>query len=190
MTRLERAALVVELADHLLQHESWCGETHIQKGIYALQALFDVPTDYEFILYKFGPYSFGLGDELTALRADDLIALRIRHPSYGPSFVPTETSREFRTRYPVTLGRYSSDLDFIARAFGPMGVAQLERVATALFVTQEHGAPHGVDERAQRLVELKPHVSHDQAVNAVHQLDSIVQERARSKAGAAQDDRL
>jgi hypothetical protein len=190
MNRLQRAAVLVELAERLLQEGSWCGETHIQKGVYALQELFQVPTEFEFVLYKFGPYSFGLGDELTALRADDLISLRIRHPSYGPSLIPTETSREFRKRYSVTLGRYSNPLGFIARVFGPMGVAQLERVATALFVTREIGKPRMIDERAQRLVELKPHVRLDQALDAVRELDRIVSEAPVVASGEAHERQL
>ncbi|MGC8642972.1 MAG: hypothetical protein ACP5XB_24200 [Isosphaeraceae bacterium] len=175
MNRLQRAAILVELADRLLQHGSWCGETHLQKSVYILQELFRVPTDFEFIFYKFGPYSFDLSEDLTALRADYLVELRIRRPSYGPSLVPTQTSQEFRKRYPVTLGKYSEQLEFIARALGQKGVSELERVSTALFVSREPGSDQSVEGRARRVVALKPHVSLSQAIDAVRELDRIVQ---------------
>ena len=106
MERLQKAAILTELADQLAQEGSWCGETHMQKATYFLQDVLGVPTGYEFILYKHGPYSFDLSEELTALRADYLIEFDHKSPGYGPGLVPTQTSRALRARYPVTLAKY------------------------------------------------------------------------------------
>ena len=84
MERLKRSALVIALIEQLRNKGSWCGETHIQKTIYFLQELLRVPLGFEFILYKHGPYSFDLSDELTAMRADELVELKLQQP-YGPS---------------------------------------------------------------------------------------------------------
>jgi hypothetical protein len=63
MNRLQRAALLTELADKLREQGSWCGETHLQKATYFLQTLRLVPTGYDFILSKFGPFAFDLAEE-------------------------------------------------------------------------------------------------------------------------------
>ena len=73
MERLQKAAILTELAARLRREGSWCGHTHMQKATYFLQDLLGVPTGYEFILYKHGPYSFDLSEELAGLRADYLI---------------------------------------------------------------------------------------------------------------------
>ena len=173
MNRLQRAAVLTQLAHELADQGSWCGETHLQKATYFLQELLEVPTEFEFTLYKFGPYSFDLGDELTALRADELLDLKVRHPSYGPSYVPTETSQSLRARYPFTLRKYGELISFVATKLGRKGVTELERVATALYVTLEMPENDAVTGRARRLRELKPHVPLEAAKAAVEEFDEI-----------------
>ena len=46
MERLKKAAVVTTLVDQLRDEDSWCGETHVQKAVYFLQSLFDVPTGF------------------------------------------------------------------------------------------------------------------------------------------------
>jgi hypothetical protein len=78
-----------------------------------------------------------------------------------------------RERYPVTLGKYRRQLEFIARAFGRKGVTELERLATALYVTRELGETAHAAKRANRLHELKPHVTPADALAAVQEFDQI-----------------
>jgi hypothetical protein len=176
MNRLQKAALLTALAERLRANGSWCGETHVQKATYFLQALLGLPTGYEFILYKHGPYSFDLSEELTALRADYLLTMDYRSPGYGPGLVPTPTSAELRARYPVTLARYRRAIEFVARAFGVKGVTELEKLATALYVTREIGGTADPALRANRLHALKPHVSPADALAAVQELDRLAAE--------------
>lgn len=176
MNRLQRAALLAELADRLTHHNSWCGETHVQKSTYFLQHLLGVPLEYEFIFYKFGPFSFDLRDELAAMEADELMKLRVRHPAYGPSLVPTDDSEVLRKRYPVTLGKYKNQVEFISRTLGAKKVSELERLATALYVTLKHGEDAGAKERAKRICNLKPHVTPTDALAAVQEYDQIAAE--------------
>jgi hypothetical protein len=176
MERLQKAAIVTELADRLRRAGSWCGHTHMQKATYFLQALLGVPTGYKFILYMHGPYSFDLSEELAGFRADYLIEFDHKSPGYGPGLVPTPTSASLRTHFPVTLSKYAREIDFVAQSFGTKGVAELEKLATALYVSKEDGASASVEGRARRLVELKPHVSFQQALDAVREFDRIARE--------------
>ena len=68
MNRLQRAAVLLTLLEQLQARGSWCGETHVQKSVYFLQDLLQVPLGFEFVLYKHGPYSFDLNDEITAVQ--------------------------------------------------------------------------------------------------------------------------
>jgi hypothetical protein len=85
MDRLQKSAIIISLLEALQQNGSWCGETHIQKAMYCLQQIRDVPTGFEFILYKHAPSSFDLQDELTAMCADGLLEMRTKLYPYGPS---------------------------------------------------------------------------------------------------------
>ncbi len=81
MDRLRNAALLTRLIEGLCSNGDWYGETHVQKTTFFVQELMGVPLGFRFILYKHGPFSFGLRDELTALRADGMLELEPR--TYG-----------------------------------------------------------------------------------------------------------
>ena len=99
MGRLKRAALLTRLMEWMREHGSWCGETHLQKAAFLAQELMEVPLELEFVLYRHGPYSFDLRDELTGLRGDGLVRLEPRG-AWGPSFVATEHSAYIQGLYP------------------------------------------------------------------------------------------
>jgi uncharacterized protein YwgA len=174
MNRLQRAAVLVRLVDRLREQGSWCGETHIQKATYFLQEFLHTPTELEFILYKHGPFSFDLRDELTSLRADGILELEPQAPPYGPKFTTTQTGAELLMRSPRTLAQYERAIEFVARSLGGKDVADLERLATALYVTRER-ASGSATERAQLLHELKPHVPIRSAQDAILELDRLAQ---------------
>ena len=170
MKRLQRAALLARLVDELREHGSWSGETHIQKAAFFLQELLDVPTGFEFILYRHGPFSFDLRDELTSLRADGILDLEPQMPPYGPKFTTTMVGRDLQERFPKTLGDHGQQIAFVAQTIGPRDVAELEQLATALYVTLEQGEVEG---RAERVHALKPHIAVLDATHALAELERI-----------------
>ena len=171
MGRMRNAALITRLIEQLREHDSWCGETHVQKTTYFLQRLMEVPLGFEFILYKHGPFSFELRDELTALRADGLLTLE-HDNRYSPRILTTEKSHDIQDRFPNMLAKYESSISFVARCLGPKGVVQLERLGTALYVRFEgDGAP---DKQVRQITNLKPHISGPDARRAVKEVDRIV----------------
>jgi len=173
LKRMQRDAVLLSLMNEMRAKGSWCGETHIQKSAYFLQELLNVPMNLEFILYKHGPYSFGLTDAITAMRADSLLEYQSR-PPYGPSLLPTKTGQHFLNQYPKTLDKYAERIQFVAEKIGKMGVAELERQATALYVTlNEKGISNS---RADMITELKPHIKRDQAEKALESVDAMIKE--------------
>src|SRR5438552_4067608 len=89
MKRLEYDGVLIELIEVLGKNGSWCGETHIQKSAYFLSRLEHDSIRFNFVLYKHGPFSFDLRDELTALRARSFLRLEATFP-YGSRFQTTE----------------------------------------------------------------------------------------------------
>jgi hypothetical protein len=178
MNRMARAALLTKLLNALRNEGSWCGETHVQKSLYLLQEIFRIPLEFEFILYKQGPFSFDLRDELTSLRADDLVKLEAQPIPYGPRLVPTESATDLLSRFPKTMAMYGAFVAFIAKRLGSRGVAGLERLATAMFVTRRQSkAP--IADRAAALVGLKPHIPMEDALDAVREADAMLEEASQ-----------
>jgi hypothetical protein len=175
VTRLQRASLLIELITEMRQRDSWCGETSIQKATYFLERLLNVPMGFEFVLYKYGPYSFGLSEELTALRADSILAFRMRDARYGPAYVSGEMASVVVGRFPNTRERYRRQIQFVASKLGGKRVPELERLATALYVRTEKGRKDSKAD-AKRIKALKPHISQADAEKALKEVAQILEE--------------
>lgn len=168
MTQVQRQAVLLSLIRHLRERGSWCGETHIQKAVYFLQGACGIQLGFGFILYKHGPYSFDLNDELTALRADRLLTV-VPEEKYGSHLHPTLGADEFLKRFPKTVGATSSAVEAVAQHLGNKTVTELERLATALYVVLER--PNGrLEEHISSICHLKPHVTHADALAALQSL--------------------
>lgn len=173
MNRLAQEAVLARLARRLEEEGSWSGETHIQKTAYLACELVGLPLDLDFILYKHGPFSFELRDELASMRADRLLERIAQGPKYGPRLFVTDRGRELEERLARAVGRYATGVDWVAERIGDKGVLELERLATAQWVTRELGEEASVEERARRLTELKPHIHRDVAISAVEDVDRL-----------------
>ncbi|MGB5157358.1 hypothetical protein [Desulfobacterium sp. N47] len=176
----QKRALTLKLMTSLKDNGSWCGETHVQKAMYCMQIIMELPTDFEFVLYKHGPFSFDLSDEIGALRADELLDIKLNAYPYGPSLVVTEYGKALMDRFPKTIGENSDRINYIAEKLGLKGVASLERLTTALYVTSEMKL-HGVEDRAEKIHELKPHVSKEAARIAVQEIDAIIEDSKEAR---------
>ena len=172
MKQIQRDGLLFELIDKLTKHGSWCGETHIQEAAYFLEEMMGVPLEFPYILYKHGPFSFDLSDELGSMRADGLLEWEIRPEPYGNTLKTTREGKRLKANVPRTLERYRPAVSFVARKFGQKGVKDLEKISTALYVTKamRNG---GCDARAREIVRLKPHIPYEEAREAVRFVDEM-----------------
>jgi len=169
MKRLARVAVLMSLVESLKNNGSWCGETHIQKATYILQRMLDGDLGHEFILYKPGPYSFELSEELGRLRADNLLEVAPQYP-YGPRMLPGKAWADLKETFPETIDRYAGKIAFLGHWLCSKGVAELEKLATALYVTKDLNVEQG--QRAAKIHELKPHVSLEEAREALIEVDT------------------
>ena len=169
MNRLQRAAVLTRLIKRLRDQESWCGETHIQKATFFLQELTDGHLGFAFTMYRYGPYSFDLRDDLTGLRADNILRLAAQLP-YGPRMELTERSDYIQRLYPRTLAAHTNGIDMVAKWLGSKGVAELERWSTALYVIRKTGASVPRETIIGDIIRLKPHVSRADAAKAVEEV--------------------
>jgi len=173
MKQIQKDGLIFHLISSLKKNGSWCGETHIQKAIYFIQEMMGVPIGFNYTIYKHGPFSFDLSDELRDLRADLLLEWEVRPDPYGNSLKLTPISEEILEKIPQTISRYGPAISFIAEEFGSKGVKDLEKISTALYVTM-NPAENGSCSRTQRIHELKPHISVTEAESALRYVDEMI----------------
>jgi uncharacterized protein YwgA len=181
MNDLKQSAILLSLIEHLGQRGSWCGETHVQKATYFLQELMGLPLKFDFILYKYGPYSFDLSDAIVAMRADALVRLGL-NPPYGPSLAPGEATEQVKSQFPRTLEKYENQIAFIADKLGQKKVSELEALSTALYVRLNEGKEIPAHRHVQLLRELKPNIEDDFALDAINELNNVIFETKRFQA--------
>lgn len=176
----ENAALIGSLVSQLREVDNWCGETHLQKAVYFLQSACHVPLGYSFVLYKHGPYSFDLRLDTARLLGRRMLKQEPSTPPYGPRLNATNIMTKHVERHREAICRHLEDVTRVVQFVGRRGVADLERLSTALYVTIQQDK-QSLESRAERVHHLKPHVSVESATVAVKELDasSILQEPVR-----------
>jgi hypothetical protein len=175
MNPARRLAIFILLNKEMNRQDSWSGETHLQKATFVLQELLGAKTGYDFILYKHGPFSFEVRDDISLMRANGLLDLVVRDPQYGPSYLPTAFADTFLERFPKTVAEHKAQIEFVAKNLGPKNVSELEKIATALFICKNlHFKTRR--RRAEELVRLKPHISESDALQATKYIDLLAEQ--------------
>jgi hypothetical protein len=171
LSALEQQALVVQTVKELRDRGSWAGETHVQKTVYFLKHILEVPLTYQYVLYKHGPYSFDLHHDVGDMRAHNFLTLESR-PPYGPSFTLGHMADLLSKRYHNTIQKYVDAVRFLATRLCNADVRDMERYATALYVNLETNG-HPGSQLSSRINELKPHISLESARDALAFTDQL-----------------
>lgn len=182
MENNERQAILLELLDQLRARHSWCGETHLQKAMYFLQEMAGVPVGYEFVLYKHGPFSFDLRDELSAMVGDDALKVVPQRFPYGPKLEEGSFAPVTKVWCDDTVKKYADRIRLVADKLGGKNVGDLERLATALYAIKECQELRDDNARARQITQWKPHVEHDDALKALQTVQSWLSAECSSSA--------
>jgi len=168
---LKQAAILGAFVEKVRASGHACGETLLQKAAFVMKELFGVPLSDQFRIHYYGPFSFQLRDRLSLLEAEDF--LRVSPRELGVTYDIGERFSQLREQFPQTIGRYQHAIDFAASQLGPLGVKELEPLATALFVTRQQ-PDADASARTAKLLEIKPHVKPAEARAAIEKVDGWV----------------
>lgn len=173
MDKSANIALIFHMVAKLREKGNWTGETSIHKSLYILQKLMDVPIDYEFTLYIHGPFSFELRDELSRCIAYNYLDLEYVSPIYGPKYSLTQQAEQYLNIKSHLIDQYKQNVSEVCDIVSDKGVVSLEKLATALYVIKE--LHHTGEKAIQELNDLKPHISIDEASEAVRKMEELIQ---------------
>ena len=167
----DRRAVVAQLVKRMRANGQWAGETHIQKALFFLQSMLKLPSPYKFVLYKHGPYSFDLHDDLGNMRANLVLDVKPQRP-YGASFELGELGDVSIQRGKNAVDRYNDRVEFVVGSLGNKDVRTLEQYATALFVKIDN--PNSDNDMLKNIImDLKPHISERLASEAIQSVVKI-----------------
>jgi uncharacterized protein YwgA len=175
MKESEKLRLLASVVQMLSEAGSWTGRMHIHKLLYFAQELLGLDSEYEFVLYQRGPYSFDLDADIRSLRSIGAVDITPQ-PPYGPSYSVTELGKVLSKPSPVEEPMIAK-LRELASELGPKQAKELELLATTLYVLNNE-RPESDKAAIGRVIRLKPQFSEDAAKNALEQVRQI-QERFR-----------
>lgn len=172
MTTSKEMVLIGGVARTLRERGSWTGETHIQKAAYISKIRRSIPFESEFVLYKHGPFSFDMNKSIVHMLSRGLLRSESNR-GYGPSIsVNSSLWNALNIRLGNFYEQFQSDIYAICDLLARKNVAELERVATAVYVSVNFPLLSWED-RAVTISKLKPHIDRDAAVAALREAESI-----------------
>lgn len=127
--------------------------------------------NFSFILYKHGPFSFDLRDVLSAMEAERLITWEPQPYPYGPTMVSGPFSSHVTSKAKMPHD-FADQISFVADNLASKKVGDLEKLATALYVTLDRSIAS--ERRAEELTYRKPHITLPAAQLAIQEVDEII----------------
>lgn len=168
----KRHALLLKTVESLQESGSWTGRTHVQKALFLVKAAGRIKVPHQYVLYKHGPYSFEVDQELAAMRSYEAIAADELMPGYGPTLQPSR-NRGFLMRVGKLKAAEAREIQRVCRFVDGRGVADLERLATAAWVLKQEKITND-EKAAARIHELKPHISVESAKDAIKTVRDVL----------------
>ena len=152
----KKHALILAMIEELKANSSWTGKTHVQKAMFLVREATSVDNPFEFVLYKHGPYSFEIENELEQMKSYGAIS-STPQAGYGVVLQPGENAGFIKKNAALSDAEREA-IRSIAKFVGSKNVVDLEKEATAVWIRNREGV---VDTRkvAERMHGLKPHIS-------------------------------
>ncbi len=163
----EKYGLIVELARRIQEVSPQFGKTVLQKLLYLLTTIYEVPTGYEHTLYTYGPYSAELASDVETVSAMEgvLITHGVKsgyeiNPGNNADWVCGK-SKEFITAN-------SDNIDCLIRDFGFFSAKELELRSTLIFLTKSEKLSR--EKLKHQLIDLKPYFTETEVYSAIDEL--------------------
>ena len=174
MDKLRISAIVISLIKKLHEKGSWCGETHIQKAVFFLQELTNINLEFNYILYKHGPFSFELREKLNEMIAEKKLNIEPTHPNrYGPTYIIGDIGKKLDKYLKPLIEEYSDKINIAGGIIGNRTVASIEPLSTALFLIKKY-ENWSNNKRAKYMEALKPHITFESAKRAIEKIEGIM----------------
>src|SRR5271156_955056 len=113
----ERMALISVLVEH--SPKGSIGRTGVMKLLYFLQTLRNVPLEYRFTLYSYGPFDAEVLSDLANAEALNVVCSTIIQFSggYGYEIRPERNAKWLQDRSAEFLAKYEEDVDWVIGEF-------------------------------------------------------------------------
>jgi uncharacterized protein YwgA len=161
-----RYAIIRYIVDELTD----VGKIKMQKLVYFLQSIFDVPLGYDYKMHYYGPYSDELNDDLIAMQMNKNVEIGADPSGYGYHIIP---GTEAVTTKNDILGKYSKGISKCLTEFDGFNPSELEILSTLHFVKYIAGVSNE-DKIIEKTSMLKPVFTKVAIKKAYKELESVM----------------
>ena len=159
-----RLALIPALAGQ--SSCGYIGRTALMKYMYFLQVLRKVPLGYRFTLYSYGPFDSDVLADLASAETLNVVKsdLATYLGGYGYKISPAERAEWIKKRASTFISHHKEDIKWVLHTFGSYSSAELELLATIVFVDREAKQKKErihMNDIVKRVHEVKPHFNED-----------------------------
>lgn len=175
MNRWFKYTLVTSICEEMKKRGYKLGKTGVQKLVFILKSLYDIPVDYSYELYIYGPYSSELTGDLDFLDSADVVDVSFEdYGDYrGYNILPAEESKKVFDRGEKYVEEFGDMIKQVVDRFGGKNARDLELVGTLIYLRFEEGIKN--DELLEeRIKEIKPHFSEKEIQKGVDEVKRIV----------------
>ena len=148
MAQEDRFAVIRHIVDKLKD----VGKIRIQKLVYFLQYIFNVPLGYDYKMHYYGPYSDELNDDLIFMDLNKHVEVEADPSGYGYHIIP---GSEVVTTIDEIIKKYSNQMDQCLESFVNFSPHKLEILSTLHFVKHIAGVSDE-DKVIEKTAMLKP----------------------------------
>ncbi|AFM22872.1 hypothetical protein [Desulfomonile tiedjei] len=174
-TPWHRYALIAELAQRLGRKSRQFGKTSLQKIIFLLQELEEVPTNYQFSLYTHGPFTAQILGDLDLVEGFGAVKVRYFTEGYGGYQIsPDRESESIRNKAAQFLDQNKEKIDKVVDEFGAFSAKDLELRSTIVYLDRDAGRTKkdlSRDRFIQLVKRIKPRFSEDTIAVALKELE-------------------
>lgn len=167
-------ALIIALAERMQEKSLWFGKTALQKLVYLLEAIYNVPCGYQFTLYIHGPFCADLISDLDYVDSLQGVNVQFDPSSNGYKINPGDSGEVLKEKAREFLNNYEGPINDIIEQFGSMRTRDLELRSTIVYVdrdTRISGRNLGRKEFIKEIKGIKPHFSEVEIEGALAELE-------------------
>jgi len=170
----KRWAVIIKLVEEAEKKESRVGHTFIQKLIYLLQELFEIPLGYTFYIYYYGPYSDEVWGDLTAMQDTGFLTITADPSGYGYRIKTMNGEKKKWIKNKVK-DLPEDRIEELVELLRDQPVRILELIATAHFIYKDLEKKNRFSENTliSDLRALKPHFSEKEVKDAFRIMKGI-----------------
>ena len=133
------ALVIQEAREAADSNKGYVGRTAVQKIMYFLQAL-QVPMNYRFDIYQYGPFCDAILRDTEWLMADGVVKDRSTNTGKFSDYATTEVIEELVGPYRECLKPYQEVVHTMVQALVPLEPTQLELIATLDYLYRKEKA--------------------------------------------------